>query len=87
MKHQPIGCDRVLPGSGVLIMYADERIAECRRGMAPVRLVNADPSIPRLEGAAFDVGGKDSFQDKRNRVSIQLRAKIGASYKVRVSSS
>jgi hypothetical protein len=61
-NRQPLGYDKNLPGSGVLIMYADDGIAECRHGEAPVKLVNAHPSVPHLEGAAFDVGGKDSFQ-------------------------
>ena len=51
-NRQPVGFDRYLPGHGVLVMYADDMIAECRRGQAPVKLVNADPTIPRLEGAA-----------------------------------
>lgn len=35
-NRQPIGFDRNLPGSGVLIMYADDSIPECRHGKAPV---------------------------------------------------
>jgi len=85
-NRQPIGCDRVLPGSGVLILYADDRIAECRRGRSPVRLMDADPSVPHLEGAAFDIGRKGSFRDNRNRISIRLEEKIGSSYRVLISS-
>ena len=83
--RQQIGFDRGLPGSGVLIMYADDNTPECRQGRAPVKLVNADPSVPNLDGAAFDVGKRDSFEDKANRVSIRLREKVGSSYKVLVS--
>jgi len=85
-NRQPIGCDRVLPGSGVLILYADDRIAECRQGRSPVRLMDADPSVPHLEGAAFDIGRKGSFRDNRNRISIRLEEKIGSSYRVLISS-
>ena len=53
-NRQPLGFDRYLPGSGILIMYADDRIHECRHGDAPVRLMNATPAIPNLEGAAQD---------------------------------
>jgi hypothetical protein len=84
-NRQPIGCDRVLPGSGVLILYADDRIAECRQGRTPVRLMDADPSVPHLEGAAFDMGRKGSFRDDRNRISIQLQEKIGSSYRILIS--
>jgi hypothetical protein len=81
-NRQPIGFDRVLPGSGVLIMSADDHIAECRHGQAPVKLVNANPSIPHLEGAAFDLGKRGSFQDQRNRVRVQLKEKAGQSYRL-----
>ena len=84
-NRQPIGFDRNLPGSGVLIMYADDNIAECRHGKAPVRLVNADPSVPHLEGAAFDIGKIESFQDGGNKIKIQLKEKIGGSYKILIS--
>ena len=83
-NRQPVGFDKHLPGSGVLIMYADDTIAECRHGKAPVKLVNADPSVPHLEGAAFDIGKKDSFQDEKNGIRIQLKEKRGASYNILV---
>jgi M6 family metalloprotease-like protein len=85
-NRQPIGPDRILPTSGVLIMYADDDVAECRNRNAPVKLMDANPSIPRLEGAAFDIGKKDTFQDDRNKIKIQLVEKIGNSYKILISS-
>ena len=57
-NRQPKGFDKNLPGSGVLIMYADDNIPECRHGRSPVKIMNADPKIPHLEGAAFDIGEK-----------------------------
>lgn len=57
-NRQPIGFDKNLPGSGVLVLFADDSVAECRHGKAPVKLVAADPSVPHLEGAAFEVGGE-----------------------------
>ena len=83
-NRQPIGFDKDLPAHGVLIMYADDRIAECRQGRAPVKLVDANPSVPHLEGAAFDIGGKASFRDERNRISIQLVEKTENSYRILV---
>jgi M6 family metalloprotease-like protein len=83
-NRQPIGFDKYLPGSGVLVMYADDKIAECRHGEAPVKLIDADSGIPNLEGAAFDVDKKDSFVDSENGLTIQLVEKIGDSYKVSI---
>jgi hypothetical protein len=84
-NRQPIGFDKNLPGSGVLIMFADDTIGECRHGKAPVKLINADPSAPHLEGAAFDIVKKDNFHDEKNRIKIQLKEKMGSSYKILVS--
>ena len=84
-NRQPIGFDKNLPGSGVLVMYADDTIAECRHGKAPVKLVNANPSVPHLEGAAFDIGKKDTFHDEKNKIKIQLKEKMEGSYKILIS--
>ena len=84
-NRQPIGYDKNLPGSGVLIMYADDSIAECRHEKAPVKLIDADSSVPHLEGAAFDIGKKSSFRDEKNRIKIELKEKIGNSYRIIVS--
>jgi len=84
-NRQPIGFDRNLPGSGVLVMYADDNIPECRHGKAPVKLVNADPSIAHLEGAAFDIGKTDFYEDEANRVRIRLKEKIRNSYRILVN--
>ena len=84
-NRQPIGCDKDLPAHGVLIMYADDRVAECRQGRAPVKLMDANPSVPHLEGAAFDIGRKASFRDERNRVSIQLKEKVEGSYRILIN--
>ena len=61
--------DKNLPGSGVLILYADDTVAECLHGEAPVKIVDADPSVPYLEGAAFDIGegNRDTFTDRAQR--------------------
>ncbi len=83
-NRQPVGFDRHLPGQGVLIMYADDTIAECRRGQAPVKLVNADPTRPRLEGAAFDFPQKMTFVDDKNRLRVTLLEKGASGYRIRV---
>ena len=83
-NRQPVGFDRNLPGKGILVMYADDRVAECRQGKAPVRLANADSALPRLEGAAFEVGKKPRFTDVRNGVDVELLGQSGGSVRVRV---
>lgn len=84
-NRQPIGFDRNLPGSGVLILFADDSVGECRHGKAPVRLMAADPTIPHLEGAAFDVGQRNSFEDRKNKFRIQLTDKVQGAYKIVIS--
>jgi M6 family metalloprotease-like protein len=83
-NRQPLGSDRNLPGSGVLIMYADDDVAECRRGRAPVKLVDARPSVPHLEGATFDAGEKNAFEDAARHVSIKVVEKTGRGYRILV---
>jgi hypothetical protein len=84
-NRQPLGFDRNLPGSGILIMYADDDVAECRHGQSPVKLANANPGVPHLEGAAFDVGRNDAFQDAGHRIAIRLLEKAGGSYRILIA--
>ncbi len=77
--------DPHLPGKGILIMYADDSIEECRFGKSPVRLMDADPSKLYLQGAAFDLSGKSLFIDEKNGIEIRIMEKIGDSYKIRIS--
>lgn len=84
-NRQPIGgFDPYLPGHGVLVMAADDDVAECRHGRAPVRLVDANPARPHLEGAAFDLAGRSSYSDDGNGIHIMLLEKIGLSYRIQV---
>ena len=83
-NRQHIGYDKNLPEPGVLIMYADDTIAESRHGKGPVRLINADPTVAHLESAAFDIGKNASFFDEKNGVQIQLIKKSGKSYDILV---
>lgn len=81
-NRQPNGFDKFLPGSGVLIMYADDKVSECRFGKAPVKLMDANPSVPHLERAAYDIGANASFQDKQNSVTIKILEKTSGSYRI-----
>jgi len=84
-NRQPIGFDQHLPGHGVLVMYANDAIAECRHGQTPVKLANADPSVPRLEGAAFDLPGRAVFADREHGLRVELLEKVGRAYRLRVA--
>jgi len=88
-NRQGIGLDENLPDSGVLILYADDTVAECLRGQAPVKIVDADPSVPQLEGAAFDIGeGKrNTFTDEEHNITIKLRGKTGYSYEILITAA
>lgn len=85
-NRQKIGSyDSQLPGGGVLIMYANDRIAECRHGRAPVKLMDSDPSVPWLNGAAFSLPRKPKFVDNAKNIQIELIEKVGSSYKIKIS--
>ncbi len=84
-NRQPIGrFDAHLPGKGVLIMRADDKIGECRQGKSPIKLMNADPSVPYLEGAAFDPPAKGLFTDRQDNIEIRILEKSGNAYKIRI---
>jgi M6 family metalloprotease-like protein len=84
-NRQPIGPDKNLPSHGVLIYYCDEGIAECRHGKSPLKVVNADPSVPELKGAPFTLKGKTIYKDEKRDISIRLVAKRGDNYEICVS--
>jgi len=86
-NRQPVGPDRGLPGSGVLILRCDDRVAECRQGRAPAKLVDANPTVEELKGAAFDLGPgrKSEFSDPRPGLKVKLLDKQGQAYRIAVS--
>lgn len=83
-NRQHIGYDRFLPGKGLLIMRIDDDAGECMGGKSPVRLVDANPKVPLLEGAAFDLGGNESFTDRELGVRVRLLGMRGYSMLVAV---
>ncbi|MFC1905143.1 hypothetical protein ACFLXT_05250, partial [Chloroflexota bacterium] len=76
-NRQEISSDVNLPSSGVLVLYCDDTIAECRHGEAPVRIMDANPSVPYFNDAAFDIG--------KNRIFIVLLSKEGQSYEILIT--
>lgn len=83
-NRQHLGHDKYLPQTGVLVMYADDKIGESRHGQSQVRIVNANPTVPYLEGAAFDIDRNASYVDDQNGVQVKLLKKNGNSYDVLV---
>jgi M6 family metalloprotease-like protein len=84
-NRQPIESDVNLPSSGVLILYADDTVLECRHGSAPVKIKDANPDVPYLNDAAFDIGKKDTYVDVKNNLAIVLLQKEGQSYIIQIT--
>jgi len=84
-NRQHLGPDRNLPSDGILIYYCDDEIAECRHGKSPIKLVDADPSVPELKGAPFTLTGRSTYRDEKRRVSVRLLARKGEYYEIYVS--
>jgi M6 family metalloprotease-like protein len=84
-NRQPVGQDRHAPAAGILIMLADDSIPEPRFGRAPVRLINANPTDPTLNAAAFDLSGQATFTDAVHRVEVRLVRKEGRVYVIAVA--
>jgi hypothetical protein len=68
-NRQPIGYDRSLPDSGLMILKVDPDALE---GTGTVRIMDADPKSPRFSHATYQPAktGRDIFLDKENNVAI-----------------
>jgi len=87
-NRQKVGFDQYAPSSGILISYADDSYrGECRHGQAPVQLMDANPNVPYLQGAAFNIGKKEIFVDTLNNLAIILRLKVGFSYEIEITTA
>jgi M6 family metalloprotease-like protein len=84
-NRQSVDSDSYLPADGVLILYGDERVHECQDGQAPVRIVDANPSVEFFNDAAFDVDGNDRFIDLENNLAIVLLAKEDLVYDILIT--
>jgi hypothetical protein len=85
-NRQKISSDINLPSSGILILYCDDTISECRKGKAPVKIMDANPAAPYLNDAAFDIGKRDLYIDSSNKIAIVLAEKVGQSYDIHITS-
>lgn len=86
-NRQQIGQDTNCPSSGILVLYADDSISECHGGQAPVKIRDANPDVLYLNDAAFDVGKRDRYIDRKNNLAIILESKEGLSYQVRITTA
>ena len=68
-NRQPVGSDRVLPDSGLLILKVNP---EADEGFGTVELVNAHPTAPHFSRATFKIEeqGRNRYVDARNGVAI-----------------
>jgi hypothetical protein len=68
-NRQPIGYDRILPDSGILILKVDPNV---REGSGTVRVMNADPDSPNFSHATFrlDRENRGLFIDKADHVAV-----------------
>ena len=86
-NRQQVGFDSVLPSSGVLVYTVDDNVRELTTGI--IKLVDANPSVPRFGDAAFDTrrGKNSTFIDSRNNLAIILLAKTDLSYNIHVTTA
>jgi len=84
-NRQPVGYDRNLKGSGVLILYADDRIAECRRGESAGKTRECRSGCAHTWKARRSSWGKKSvFEDRKNRIRIDLWKRPAPAIGVRI---
>jgi M6 family metalloprotease-like protein len=87
-NRQKVGFGQYDPSTGVLISYTDDGYkGECRHGQGPVQLMDANPSVPYLQGAAFNIGKKEIFVDTQNNLAIILLRKVDLSYEIRITTA
>ena len=84
-NRHPTGPDKNLPSYGLLVYFCDDEIEECRRGRSPVKIVNADPSVPQLKGAPFTLEGRNSYEDEKHHISVRIIGRKDDDYKILVS--
>ena len=68
-NRQPIGYDRLLPDSGILVLKINLDVME---GSGTVKVMDADPDSPYFSHATFrlDRNNRNAFIDKKNNVAI-----------------
>jgi len=86
-NRQKIDSDANCPTTGVLIMYADDTVYECRHGEAPVKVMDANPAVLYFNDATYDIGKNSQYVDTQNNIAIILENRDGLSYLIRVTTA
>jgi hypothetical protein len=86
-NRQSIDSDANCPTTGVLVLYADDTVYECRLGRAPVKIMDANPGVEYFNDATYDIGKKAQYIDTTNNIAIILEKKDGLSYQIRITSA
>jgi hypothetical protein len=83
-NRQPIGFDRVLPDSGILVLRVNPDAAE---GTGTVKVMDGDPDSPHFSHATYrsDRKGRTTFIDKENRVAVVTLGPKGEGLEVLVT--
>jgi hypothetical protein len=83
-NRQPVGFDRALPDSGILVLKVDPDAPE---GYGTVQIMDADPASPHFRQATYrlDAGGRDLFKD--SEVAVIPLWKYGERLGVMVTTS
>jgi M6 family metalloprotease-like protein len=84
-NRQAVDSDSYLPADGVLLLYGDDQVHESLDGQAPVKIIDANPSVPYLNDAAFDIGAQEYYIDTDNNLAIVLLSKDGLSYEILIT--
>lgn len=84
-NRQALESDQYLPADGVLLLYADDQVPECQHGQAPVRIIDANPSVPYFNNAAFDIDEQETYVDPDNNIAIVLLSKDDLSYEILIT--
>lgn len=68
-NRQPMGYDRLLPDSGILVLEVNPDVME---GSGTVKVMDAEPDFPHFSHATFrlDRNNRNAFIDKKNNVAI-----------------
>ena len=68
-NRQPIGCDRILPDAGILVLKVEPWAEE---GSGTVRAMDANPGAPNFSEAAFrlDRDHRTRFLDQDNDIAV-----------------
>lgn len=68
-NRQPIGYDRVMPDSGILVLKVNP---EAMEGRGTVQIMDADPDSPHFAHATFrpDRPQRSKYVDKENQIAI-----------------